>query len=640
MWVGKSPPHRYSVTGRDPGTTYVVKIKSCNGSGGKTSCSAWSSDHRVTTTVVEVNAGTRPVATTAVTAECPYTESAATKWGNLEGLDVTPLEQQVMTLCWSPVTGADRYTVSVTHEPTANTPTFRTIRTVAAGSGSKTAILIDLVDLSRVPSPGTRPTPTPPPTPTPIPDGLAKYDALGFKITVTRNSPADSYESDMIIVIDSPITQATTKGQARGDVRVEWDSVASLLGTSYDNGEYDLRYRKSRGDSSRSAATAGYFGTPGTPEPDVSSPHTIDSLTSNSVYGLQLVYRDAGPSNDTNIFAVRHAYAWMSDRAARNGSAVAGVPITSRVSETTFKYKICTSSFALDGRFDGRPGTWVPLITAAFAQWQDAMKDDLLTIERDTDPCTDYHSIASKILDQYLNVLSDPVLNSLSREGKISLIESFLQTSEMQQVAQLNVSGIAEQVNLSKGEDFRSSEIKMYDDVDGVEGYLHSVDVFSELSSSIGHRTDCWYEPRIDLATMKQLKNAAGRLLWDPSDGTLMCYVESRKRVEFLPGFYRTEFASGDIFIRRSKFLSDRLLLPGASAKFNICANAADGDNTAYKSFLHEAGHALGIGGPGADDGGHSFGDMSSVMNFYFDEPDCAPHPADIMALHALYQAR
>ena len=62
VWVNANPPHRYSVTGRDPGTTYVVKIKACNGSNDQTSCSAWSSDHRVTTGVVEVNTGTRPVA--------------------------------------------------------------------------------------------------------------------------------------------------------------------------------------------------------------------------------------------------------------------------------------------------------------------------------------------------------------------------------------------------------------------------------------------------------------------------------------------------------------------------------------------------------------------------------------------------
>ena len=50
VWVGTNSPHRYSVTGRDAGTTYVVKIKACNGSGGRSSCSSWSTDLRVKTT--------------------------------------------------------------------------------------------------------------------------------------------------------------------------------------------------------------------------------------------------------------------------------------------------------------------------------------------------------------------------------------------------------------------------------------------------------------------------------------------------------------------------------------------------------------------------------------------------------------
>ena len=458
VWVDKNPPHRHNVTGREAGTTYVVKIKSCNGSDGRSSCSAWSSDHRVTTTTVETNPGTRPVAANAVTAECPYTEKAEATWGKLEGFDVTPLEQQLITLCWTPVTGASEYTVSVTHEPTATKPSFRTIRTVTGGATSKTAILIDLIDLSRVPAAGMRPISTPPPTPTPVPDGLAKYDALGFKVTVTRSSPAASYDSDMIIVIDSPITQATTKSQARGDVRVTWNSVASLLGTSYDNGEYDIRYRKSSGDSSRSAASAGYFGTPGTPDPEVSSPHTIDALTPDAVYGIQLVYRNAGPSGNTNIFAARHAYAWVSDQPPTNGTALAGVPVTSRVIGTTFRYKICTSMFNVDGR----TASWVQLITKAFDQWQNAVTADLITIEPSIYPCIDYREVAKVIFARHLETLSRTEFSSYTEEQIISYIEDLIITSDQQQIGPLKVSGIAEHIADLQRSDKSDNEIKMF----------------------------------------------------------------------------------------------------------------------------------------------------------------------------------
>ena len=74
---------------------------------------------------------------------------------------------------------------------------------------------------------------------------------------------------------------------------------------------------------------------------------------------------------------------------------------------------------------------------------------------------------------------------------------------------------------------------------------------------------------------------------------------------------------------------------------FNQCGsgNRAGHDNSAYQSFLHEVGHALGIGGYGGGDpeGGHSQPEVASVVN-YQAESDCAPHPLDIMALYALYQ--
>lgn len=161
------------------------------------------------------------------------------------------------------------------------------------------------------------------------------------------------------------------------------------------------------------------------------------------------------------------------------------------------------------------------------------------------------------------------------------------------------------------------------------------MDVFKEIASSIGHQTSCWYY-NIGYDPITK------RTLWDPDRGSLMCYVP-HSVPEYSPTgmFLGNRHVSGDIFIRRSQFQTENpLLLPGADARFNICASAADGDSTAYKSFVHEVGHALGIGGSGAEKGGHSFSDLSSVVNYFFDEPDCAPHPGDIMALYALYQTR
>ena len=98
VWVNANPPHRYSVTGRDPGTTYVVKIKACNGS--RTDAvplaAPGPADHRVTTTVVvEVNTGTRdPWRRTACHGRMSIHERVNCDGlgQSSEGLDVTPLE--------------------------------------------------------------------------------------------------------------------------------------------------------------------------------------------------------------------------------------------------------------------------------------------------------------------------------------------------------------------------------------------------------------------------------------------------------------------------------------------------------------------------------------------------------------------
>ena len=609
VWVGKSPPHRYSVTGRDPGTTYVVKIKSCNGSGGKTSCSAWSSDHRVTTGFTEVNTGTRPVVRNPVTPTCPYSTATKTAWGKPQNLDVTPQEPRQITLCWTPVTDAESYTVSATHNPTDRSPTFGEVK----GTIANTTMVIKLDDIYQ----STADT------------GLGQHKAYGFKVVAKRRRSSATAESEMIIIIDTPITKAdgkSTSGVGNGKVLVEWNSVGSILGAAYSQGEYDLRNRKSRASHNASSPrNSDFFESTGNPAENKTSPFAIRNLATNAVYAIQLVYRAEGPSADTAdddiwVFAARDAYAWVSDEAIPDGSRVAGVPVTSRVTDTTFSYKICTTTFLLDNRVE----TWVSLITAAFDRWQAAVTTDLIAIQRDTDPCTDYHTTASLILERYEHLRTHPDLSGYSKEALIGLVELFIDTTIRERVARL------------QRDDKAATEIKMLNDRDGVEGYLERQGVFTEISSYIGHRTDCWYSPKTKHGAI--VTSPSGRVLWDrKKPEALMCY--SAHVVELLRNdgtHIADRHESGDVFIRRSMFESDPLLRPASDAMFNLCGNAGDDPNTAFQSFLHEAGHALGIGGAA---GAHATDQQASVMNDAY-EADCAPHPADIMALYALYQTR
>ena len=615
VWVNANPPHRYSVTGLDAGTTYVVKIKSCNGAGGQSSCSAWSSDHRVTTTAVETNPGTRPVQATPIAPECPYTDSGKTTWGPPQDLDVTPHEGREITLCWREVMDAESYTVSATTSPTGNSPSFMDVKTfdehgiLTSITDSKVVIRLDDIFASQADT------------------GLGQNKAYGFKVTAKKMGTTTTAESDMIIIIDTTITKADGKsasGEGNGKVLVEWNSVGDILGDAYSEGEYDLRHRKSLATyNAYSPRITDFFETTGAPEENKASPFAIRNLATNAVYGIQLVYRAEGPSTDTAdddiwVFAARDAYAWVSDQPIPDNSRVAGVPVTGRVTDKTFSYKICTATFVLDGRVE----SWVSLITAAFDRWQAAVTTDLITIERDTDPCPEYHTVASDILDHYEILKMSSVFSDYSHVELVGLVEHFIDTAIGRRVLRLQF------------DDLATNEVKMFNDVEGVEGYLKEEDVFPEIASAIGHRTKCWY---------KRMNN-----VWVFQDKQLMCYAPSVGQVVLGDGSVE-QVASGDIFIRRSKFKSDALLRPNSDARFNSCGSVTlnDDDNSAYKAFLHEVGHALGIGGtaPAHTEGakkdpGHSEDDVTSVVNTAADSWDCSPYPADIMALYALYQTR
>ena len=76
---------------------------------------------------------------------------------------------------------------------------------------------------------------------------------------------------------------------------------------------------------------------------------------------------------------------------------------------------------------------------------------------------------------------------------------------------------------------------------------------------------------------------------------------------------------------------------------FNTCPNTMDDYNYPYSSLVHEAGHALGIGGASdaviPQDNHHPNRQIASaIMSYNRSKPQCSPHPLDIMAIFALYQ--
>ena len=98
-----------------------------------------------------------------------------------------------------------------------------------------------------------------------------------------------------------------------------------------------------------------------------------------------------------------------------------------------------------------------------------------------------------------------------------------------------------------------------------------------------------------------------------------------------------------DIWLNDTEFEDDPLDPPGPDlvasdddVRFNTC-NQPIGTppNSLYETLVHEAGHALGLGFNGSP---HSE-NVESVMSNFRGGANCAPHPFDVMALYALYQA-
>ncbi len=598
-----------TITELTNGTSYEVRVRAVNAKGD----GEWS---ETVTGTPQVDAGAPVVPgpgepTLAPPACDPIPDPGSTTPTSLSqpnNLHVTPFRNRRAVLTWNPVPGAKKYVVQIRQRSATGwlnwLPPDR--RAGEAASGDITTHNCYTVGLDRVITQSSGAS-----------EGLADSVAYGLRVRAVNGSVTSASSSEAII-IDSPIIEANGKSTAGApQVKLTWLSVGDILGSDYALGTYAFHHRRLGGNHQDLGWTLGTFFPVEVFSQSSTNPDTIKQLTMEQVYAIQLRYEETGPQRTSTVFAARDAYAWPSARAADGGERVATFPMNYRVKNRTYEYRICRAGYP--GNFTH----WKNLVNHALGQWQLAT-NGLVRMVYEGDSCADYFSVVQRIKDRYAKYYGQKLT-----ADQITDLEVFLLSLDILTKAEVD--------------DAKLSEIIVVDQSDtGIYGGLEAMGVFPEFSERLGISTCVFADP-------------------DGNRGPTACAWPRHEHP-------RKGWVT-DILLPWSRFggEAETLAVPGGldadggvtvdrdDVPFNTCDAAPIGT---YETLVHEAGHALGIRNVRSLASGwdrnlwHHPSIYESVMSYEHpvelkpgdgdsilpDDPDCSPHPLDVLAIYAMYQ--
>ena len=619
------------------GTSYLVRVRACNSAiptsipiPNNAQCGTWS----------EAKPGT----------------PSSVRLGTPSGLDIEPLPQRRARLTWDAVTtpDAEEYDVEVqVFGETVWLDADCVVITPGIGGRPPTTSLESTVEqpacefnLDAITTDGGT-------------KGLADNPAYRFQVKATASGFSQSHYSEIVIIIDTPITVSNghspppNRTRDNGEAELTWNPIGKILAPTFTGGTYSFRYRRADGDHTSVGWQPGAYVTDHTEDTSrLRGGDTITGLTHQAIYAIQLQYDQTGKPK---VFAARDAYVWPSNMPADDENTVvdaatgarvdvharvAGFPLDYRLLETTaaghpkFEYRICGETFT----DEGRQGDWERLIKNAFDRWQAALPTDLVTIVYSSEDCTDFTPLTTKIVKSLDTYITDQSLIDgipPSDDDKSAHVDGLLAMIR----ATGMIEGVPYDIDQTIRDDRSLNEVIMYNDSRGDLPFLSTHGIFTEISTVV-----------MAGSSGRPFSQIIGQdhACWSGGN-ELMC---TRTDKTYDTAATRLTKATSDIFIRRSKFEVGvvtnvtTLDVPAADARANWCNNDSDMANSAYRSFLHEIGHVLGIGrgeindtSAGWVEGAHPL-IHDAVMNYEFDEPDCAPYPFDLMAIYALYQSR
>ncbi len=500
-------------------------------------------------------------------------------------LDVTPMSLRRAQLSWTGDSNATGYVVRVDNPD-------RRHGTVNI-DGTTTSIVIHLDNILAS-------------------QGLAEQNYFDFQVMATDSTGTrlDSGYSKKIRIVDNPVL---TSGSARKPdtgnawIELKWDKVSGVT-------NYTVSYRPLgvRLDDNNGTIDEWLHSHTDWPS-DVQWPNYLDSskrsvrqpvgstvstqfstLFNNALYAFQVNYKT---SSGMKVFSARDAYAWTSHRVPLRSQRVGTYPFFGYWENGRYDYTICEDTFDDPMTTDDESSEWTPLIEHAFEQWEEAVSDEL-TISHVTGSCISTVETPGAGAIDY----------NISNDVPISLVRALFNGSN--------------EVYMVDTSDWHSAIIPI----------LGANIPFLCIESAPACVISTRYTDHRPFTTSR---------VQALDDGSVDVLVNSNRE---------TYWEDNNKIVRKKDIPGDDKRVDEEDTKFNECKiGTGDSNFSNYRLMVHEAGHALGlseistnriwqpydVAHPTVPDAVMNYDDEVSQITY---EPDCAPHPFDIMAIHALYQ--
>ena len=444
--------------------------------------------------------------------------------------------------------------------------------------------------------------------------------AFQFRVRA-KHATNSSLDSDfaMLTIIDSPITSVNGHSGSTGQASVTWEANSDAT-------KYVLRWRKVFGTHTDAewqlTNDVGSY-SPGDTM-DVARSQTSATISGNldlgAVYAIQLSYE----TSVGTVFAGRDAFVWPSSSKPGAGQRVAGYPFAGHFASKTYSYKIC-------GEFAGDDANWKALITDAVMEWQTAT-NGFITINRDIanemSGCPNYSGQATANLlnfIEYLNIVAND-----RRHSEIRMVNPPTNVSQLDaSLVEMMFADIFKAC-MMHGK-FAACTSSYNEFLPALQGDSRALQASAPLVSSDivliqAELTSSSNPPDFPQKPDKTVFNhcTIGDDVFSDEDETQFraygTVVHETGHALGLSGFARTDtlkLVVAEIIAAVNQFLP-----------FQIPTSGATADTTE----IYQASHPS---TPGA------------VMNYDTitpkvkvpQEPDCAPHPLDVLAIYALYQS-